>query len=158
MSAGDAAPATSAGLDDPRIAALAETSAAVMRRAYAPYSNFRVGAALLTRAGDVFAGCNVENASYPASICAERGAVMSALAHGQHEFELLVITTAADEPTPPCGQCRQVLAEFAPALPIVSVARDGRMHRWTMTELLPSPFLPASFGQGRVPGSLTDDR
>jgi cytidine deaminase len=144
--------------EHPSLDRLAEIATVAMHRAYAPYSRFRVGAALLTRSGDVFPGCNVENASYPASICAERGAVMAAVAHGQQEFELLVIATEADEPTPPCGQCRQVLAEFAPGLPVVSVARDGTMHRWTMTELLPSPFLPASLGDRRGHGSLTDDR
>jgi cytidine deaminase len=144
--------------DDPRVDRLAAEAIAVMRRAYAPYSRFRVGAALLTRAGDVFVGCNVENASYPAAICAERGAVMAAVAHGQREFDLLVIATEAEEPTPPCGQCRQVLAEFAPALPIVSVVHDGVTRRWTMAELLPNPFLPESLSEYRGPGALTDDR
>ena len=143
---------------DARVDALVAEAQGAMRRAYAPYSRFRVGAALLTESGDVFRGCNVENASYPASICAERGAVMGAVAAGQQRFALLAIATEAGEPTPPCGQCRQVLAEFAPALPIVSVARDGTLHHWTMTELLPSPFLPASLGERRGSDSLTDDR
>ena len=127
-------------------------------RAYAPYSRFPVGAALLTATGETFTGCNVENASYPASICAERGAVMAAVAHGARDFVLIAIATEADEPSPPCGQCRQVLAEFAPDLPVVSVARDGTRRQWTMNELLPSPFLPASLGETSARGSLTDDR
>lgn len=136
---------------------LARLAFGAMERAYARYSGFRVGAALLSRDGDVFVGCNVENASYPASICAERGAVMSAVAQGHRAFASIVIATEADEPTPPCGQCRQVLAEFAPALEVVSVTRDGESRRWTMTELLPSPFLPDSLG-GVGTGSRTHDR
>ena len=144
--------------DDPRVEQLAPHAVAAMRRAYAPYSRFRVGAALLTRTGEVFVGCNVENASYPASICAERGAVMAALAQGRRDFEMIVIATEAEVPAPPCGQCRQVLAEFAPTLPVVSVAHDGLTRRWTMDELLPSPFLPESLREHEGPGSLTDDR
>ena len=124
---------------------------AAMERAYAPYSRFRVGAALLTADGEVVTGCNVENAAYPASICAERGAVMAAVAAGHRAFDRVVIATEAREPASPCGQCRQVLAEFAPALPVVSVTRGGAVRRWTMAELLPSPFLPASLGQGGTP-------
>ena len=144
--------------DDPRLERLIPAAVAVMRRAYAPYSHFRVGAALLTRSGEIFVGCNVENASYPAALCAERGAVMGALAAGQRDFELIVIATEAEDPTPPCGQCRQVLAEFAPGLEVVSVVHDGLSRRWTMTELLPSPFLPDSLREHHGPGSLTDDR
>ena len=133
----DAATAT----DEMRAAAFA-----VMERAYAPYSNFRVGAVLRTTTGELVAGCNVENAAYPAGICAERGAVMAALAAGHRSFDLLVLATEADAPTPPCGQCRQVLVEFAPTLPIVSLTRGGGEARWTMAELLPQPFTPASLG------------
>jgi cytidine deaminase len=143
---------------DPALDGLIAEAEAAMARAYAPYSRFPVGAALLTRSGETIVGCNVENASYPASICAERGAVMSAVARGLRDFVALAIVTNAEAPTPPCGQCRQVLAEFAPALPVVSVARDGKRQRWTMAELLPSPFLPASLGDTSARGSLTDDR
>jgi cytidine deaminase len=138
----------SAPAEHPRFAALRDAAHEAMARAYAPYSGFRVGAALLTRAGTIVAGCNVENAAYPSGMCAERGAVSAAVAGGHRDFELLVLATEAGDPTPPCGMCRQVLVEFAPSLPVVSVSRDGRVHHWTMAELLPRPFLPASLAGG----------
>lgn len=115
-----------------------------MTRAYAPYSGFKVGAALLCDDGSVAAGCNVENASFPAGICAERAALATAISHGQRTFMALVIVTDALDPTPPCGMCRQALAEFSPALRITSVALDGREATWSLTQLLPAPFTPQS--------------
>jgi cytidine deaminase len=115
-----------------------------MTRAYAPYSGFRVGAALRCGDGTVAAGCNVENASFPAGMCAERSALGAAVSRGQRVFSALVIVTDAIDPTPPCGMCRQALAEFAPALRVTSVALDGRETTWSLAQLLPAPFTPQS--------------
>ena len=137
-------PGAQAPGDDRMMTVLRERAFAAMERAYAPYSKFRVGAALLSSDGSVAEGCNVENAAYPAGICAERGAEAAAVARGNRAFETIVIATEADEPTPPCGMCRQVLEEFAPHLVVVSVTRAGRDARWTMDELLPKAFTPHS--------------
>jgi len=123
---------------------LVERARAVMQNAYAPYSDFLVGAALLAENGQIFTGCNVENAAYPAGICAERAAISAAVAQGQRRFVALVVSTLADVPASPCGMCRQVLEEFAPELPVLSVTSSGAEARWTMTELLPAAFTPTS--------------
>lgn len=115
-----------------------------MERAYAPYSNFRVGAALLGSDGSITEGCNVESAAYPAGFCAERAALGSAVARGVRAFRTMTIVTSAEEPTPPCGMCRQALIEFSPELEIVSVTRNGREARWTLADLLPHAFAPHS--------------
>jgi cytidine deaminase len=123
---------------------LRQAAFSAMQRAYAPYSEFRVGAALAGTNGGVFVGCNVENAAYPAGICAERAALSAAVAGGVTKFDMLVIVSEADEPTPPCGMCRQALVEFAPALAIVSYTREGRAGQWSLAALLPHPFTPAA--------------
>ncbi|HVX40107.1 MAG TPA: cytidine deaminase [Gemmatimonadaceae bacterium] len=123
---------------------LRERALSAMERAYAPYSGFRVGAALLASDGSITEGCNIENASFPATICAERSAVAAAVSRGNRSFDAVVIATEAEEPTPPCGVCRQVLIEFAPRLTVVSVTRSGREARWTLDELLPKAFTPDS--------------
>lgn len=125
---------------------LRERALAAMQRAYAPYSNFRVGAALLGSDGSVAEGCNIENASFPAGICAERAAVSVAVSRGVRDFTAIVIATEADAPTPPCGVCRQVLVEFAPDLRVTSVTAGGAEAHWTLGELLPHAFTPKSFG------------
>lgn len=111
-------------------------------RAYSPYSNVRVGAALLGADGRVHAGCNVENASYGLTICAERSAVFKAVSEGERAFRAIAIATSLADPLPPCGACRQVLAEFAPKLPVVLVGAKGRRTRTTLAKLLPHAFGP----------------
>lgn len=123
---------------------LRQAAFAALQQAYAPYSRFRVGAALRTVDGVVVSGCNVENASFPAGLCAERGALAAAVAAGHRVFSALVVATEADDPTPPCGVCRQMLMEFAPDLLVVSATAGGREARWTLAELLPAAFGPAS--------------
>ncbi len=136
-----------AGVDVRDRTVLRERAAAAMEHAYAPYSGFRVGAALLGTDGSIVEGCNVENAAYPAGICAERAAVAAAVARGVRTFAAIVIVTEADVPTPPCGMCRQVLVEFAPQLEVVSITRGGAQAQWSMSELLPAAFTPTSLGR-----------
>lgn len=124
--------------------ALRTIADAARANAWCPYSHFPVGAALEAEDGRIFAGCNVENASYPAGTCAERVALGAAIAAGARRFRRVVITSAASQPTPPCGICRQALVEFAPTLDIFAVAPDGRTASWSLAELLPAPFTPAS--------------
>jgi cytidine deaminase len=120
---------------------LREAAMRALDNAYAPYSNFRVGAALRTRTGEVITGSNMENSAYGLAICAETLAVASAVSQGLTDFEEIAIATDDSEPTPPCGACRQVLNEFAPSIKISSYTRDGKEAAWTLDELLPHAFV-----------------
>lgn len=117
--------------------ALAEAAKA-REAAYAPYSRFQVGAALVTSGGGIHRGANVENLSFGLTICAERVAVSTAVTLGAREFELLVLLTDSSEPIAPCGACRQVIAEFAPGLQIVSFTTAGARTEYRLSELLPA--------------------
>lgn len=112
-------------------------------RSYAPYSGLRVGAALCDSGGAIAIGCNVENAAYGSTMCAEHGAVMAAVVSGLRNPVVLAIVTNGRVPAAPCGTCRQVLVELAPDVEIISVAGDG-VERWRLTDLLPHAFLPSS--------------
>jgi cytidine deaminase len=120
---------------------LVERARAARERAYAPYSNFRVGAALRVKGGEVFEGVNVENASYGVGICAERTAAVSAVAAGHRDFEAIAIAGPASTATVPCGACRQFLNEFNPRLAIVYTTPDGS-YETTLDKLLPDAFGP----------------
>lgn len=132
-------------MDDERLIALARES---MARAYAPYSGYRVGAALLTGDGSVVTGCNVENVSYGLTMCAERAAVARAVAEGKSGFRTIAIATDGSAAISPCGACRQVLAEFDPKMRVVSEGA-GERHEWSLGELLPDPFEAPPGGWGR---------
>lgn len=116
---------------------------AVRARAYCPYSGFAVGAALEAEDGRMFAGCNVENASYGVTLCAERAALTAAIAGGVRKFRRLAIVAQSDPAVSPCGACRQALAEFGTDL-IVEGFGPGGSRRWTLAELLPDSFGPRS--------------
>ncbi len=118
---------------------LRDAAEAAKLRAYAPYSNFRVGAALETEGGTIVSGCNVENSSSGLTICAERSAVVAAIGAGHTAFRRLALVSDSPQPVTPCGACRQVLHEFAPELEIESWAGD-QVARWTIAELLPHAF------------------
>jgi cytidine deaminase len=119
---------------------LVEAARAAQEHAHCPYSRYRVGAALETGDGRVFVGSNVENASYGLTICAERAAVVSAVSAGARNFRRIVIASDSEPPAPPCGACRQVLAEFGLELEVESVG-PLQARRWTLGELLPDAFV-----------------
>jgi len=120
------------------------------KRAYCPYSNFPVGAAILTPEGEIFAGCNVENASYGLTICAERNAVFQAVADGARRIEAIAIYTPTAAPTFPCGACRQVLTEFGPDAEVLSFCDGPGVFRRNLEDLLPEAFGPVDVPAGRL--------
>ena len=130
--------------------ALLAAAVSAQNHAYAPYSNFRVGAALLAADGRVFTGANVENAAYGSTICAERVAMPAAVVAGVREFVALAVVGDGPGPCTPCGACRQVLFEFAPDLVVIAAGSDGAMARYRLgPELLPAGFGPIRLAEGR---------
>ena len=120
---------------------LIQTALAARQWAYAPYSNYQVGAALLTKSGRIYDGVNVENAAYPETICAERVAVVKAVSEGEHDFDAIAVATSNGGS--PCGACRQVLAEFGLDTVVLTVNIEGTLiNQTTVRELLPNAFTP----------------
>jgi cytidine deaminase len=134
-----------AGPGDAAVDALVEEARLARSNAYAPYSNFLVGAAVLTEMG-MFRGANVENASYGLAICAERVAAVTAVAAGTRDIDVVAVTSSAVEATPPCGACRQFLYEFNPHMIVVSEGTGGSRKRWLLSDLLVDGFGPSDLG------------
>lgn len=132
----------------PNLEDLIAAATEAKERAYAPYSRFHVGAALLSTSGEVITGCNVENAAYGLSVCAERTAIGNAVNGGFSTFDALAVVSDASPPAPPCGQCLQSLAEFADDLDIVIANPEGDRLRVRLSELLPFRFKPDMLGDG----------
>ena len=121
---------------------LIEAAKVVREKAYAPYSNFKVGAAIKTKSGKIYVGCNVESASYGLTVCAERVAIWKAISEGEKEFDFETIAVVADtqDLTPPCGVCRQIIWEFCGDVPVIFANLKGKTETVKMSELLPRAF------------------
>ncbi|MCZ7541937.1 MAG: cytidine deaminase [Anaerolineae bacterium] len=131
---------------------LVEAALAARQRAYSPYSSYAVGAALLTASGAVYTGCNIEIASFGATVCAERTAVFKAVSEGERDFRAIAVVTSNG--AAPCGICRQVLFEFAPALIVVAANAQGEvLWEGTLSDLLPLGFGPQKLAEGQRAGS-----
>ena len=125
---------------DPKLVDLIAAARAVREHARADYSRFKVGAALETSDGTIVTGCNIENATYGLTVCAERVAILKALSEGHREFRRIVVVAPPEAPTPPCGACRQMLWEFGGDLEVILANLQGETGRHRMSELLPQPF------------------
>src|SRR5215831_17673578 len=119
---------------------LVARATAARQRAIAPYSGFKVGAALRGKGGTIYEGCNVESASYGLTVCAERVALLKALSEGEREFSAIAVVTDAAEATPPCGACRQLLWEFCGDIAVYLHSLTGHNERMSLATLLPHPF------------------
>ena len=119
---------------------LVDAARVARERAIAPYSGFRVGAALLTSSGEVITGCNIENATYGLTTCAERVALLKALSEGHREFSGIAVVAETEKPTPPCGPCRQLMWEYCGDIPVVMANMTEVTARLQLADLLPLPF------------------
>ena len=126
---------------------LIDEARAVRENAWAPYSRFKVGAAIRAASGRVYLGCNVENAAYPQGTCAEAGAIAAMVAGGETQIIEVAVIADSPEPVTPCGGCRQKLAEFAgPDVPVTMATTDGATETRSLAEILPGAFAPAHMG------------
>ena len=120
--------------------ALISAAKQARENAHAPFSDFRVGAAVRANSGRVYAGCNIENASYGLTCCAERVAIFKALSEGERGFEAIAVVTETDDLTPPCGACRQIIWEFCGDVPVILANLKGKIEHERAGKLLPRPF------------------
>jgi cytidine deaminase len=120
--------------------ALIAAAAAARRHARAPYSQYAVGAALKTASGKIYTGCNIENASFGLTMCAERVALFKAISEGETAFACIAVAVGGDRPATPCGPCRQLLWEFCGDIPVTLAAGSGARRRLSVSQLLPAPF------------------
>ncbi len=127
-------------IDPGRERRLVEAATRYRGNAVSRRSGFSVGAALEAEDGTIFGGCNVENSTYGLTVCAERVAIWKALSEGVRRFAAVAVVTGAEEPTPPCGACRQILWEFAGDVPVVMATTSGKTKRFRLAELFPEPF------------------
>ena len=119
---------------------LIDAAGDVRERAYAPYSNFEVGAAVETETGDIYTGCNVESASYGLTVCAERVAIWKGISRGEKKFGRIAVVVDTEELTPPCGVCRQIIWEFCGDVPVILANLQGKSETVQMSDLLPRAF------------------
>ena len=120
--------------------ALIDAARTARDRAHAPYSDFRVGAAVRTKSGKIYSGCNIENATLGLTLCAERCAIFKAISEGEREFDAIAVVCDTEILTPPCGPCRQIIWEFCGDIPVVLSNLKGKIERETARSLLPRPF------------------
>lgn len=119
---------------------LIDAARVVRENAHAPYSDFRVGAAVRTKSGKIYTGCNIENASYGLTLCAERVAIFKAMSEGEREFDAIAVVCDTEKLTPPCGPCRQIIWEMCGNVPVILANLKGKVERETAGGLLPRPF------------------
>jgi cytidine deaminase len=124
----------------PEYDALITAATKVRENAHAKFSNFKVGAALRTSSGKIYSGCNIENATYGLTLCAERTAIFKAVSEGERKFDAIAVVTDADTLTPPCGACRQIIWEFCGDVPVILANLKGKTETFRMSQLFPKPF------------------
>jgi cytidine deaminase len=132
---------------DRKTKALVDAAEAAMKSAYSPYSDVKIGAAVLSSKGKVFSGCNIENSSYGLACCAERTAIFKAVSEGQRDLVAIAVVGKSEEFTSPCGACRQVMVEFNPDMKVLRRGADGFSEDTTARKLLPSYFGPEELGR-----------
>ncbi len=128
---------------------LVKSAQKAKRYSYSPYSNFRVGAALLSSSGKIYTGCNIESSSYSLTICAERNAIFKAVSEGQHKFKAIAISSDLEEFISPCGACRQIIWDFADGIDVILVNARGGQRVVKTDDLLPLPFDSSVLNQGK---------